>query len=286
MRPHASAELGCATGVAHECGKVVPHDLADVLGCRPVVACECLLHEGDVAGQWLVGAAVAEGVVGLGQDAVEGDGLQQCGFAYGGGVEGEVAAEADGTGRLSRVAEPPVEDHAGCRGPFQFVKNLLAGGVAVDAGDARGAGEDVEDPAEGGLLAVHRDAALAVEPDLADQGGAVDQLGEGVGVEAGVAAGESGMDTDSPDDPLVVPLYGSGGLGQRAGGSEDDGLLCSRRRVRMGAGRPEGRSFTLLADDGGTYLAIDGGPPTGGALLGGCRRRIGEPREPLHSTRL
>lgn len=101
-----------------------------------------------------------------------------------------------------------------------------------------------------------------------------------------MAADESGMDADSPDDPLVVPLYGSGGLGQRAGGSEDDGLLCSRRRVRMGAGRPEGRSFTLLADDGGTYLAIDGGPPTGGALLGGCRRRIGEPREPLHSTRL
>ncbi len=72
MRPHASAELGCATGVVYEGGKVVPHDLADVLGCRPVVACKCLLYEGDVAGQWVVGAAVAEWVVGLGQDAVEG----------------------------------------------------------------------------------------------------------------------------------------------------------------------------------------------------------------------
>lgn len=150
----------------------------------------------------------------------------------------------------------------------------------------RGAGENVEDPADCGLLAVHCDTALAVEPDLADQGGAVDQLGEGVGVEAGVAAGESGMDAGSPDDPLVAPLDGSGGLGQEAGGGQDDGLLCSRRRVRMGAGRPEGLSVTVLADDRGTYLAIDGGPPAGGALLAGCRRRIGEPREPLHSTRL
>lgn len=171
MRPHAPAEVCCTTRVSHERGQVVRYGLANIPERCLMMACQGLFHVGDVAGQWLSGAAVTEGVVGLGQHTIEWDGLQQSRLACGGDVDGEVTAQADGTGGLFRVAKPPVEDHARGRGTFEFVEHLLAGAVAVDAGDARGALQDAEDTAESGLLAIKRDAALAVESDLADQGG-------------------------------------------------------------------------------------------------------------------
>ncbi len=51
MGSHPPAELSCASSVAHKRGQVAPHNLADVLGCRLVVARERLLHQCDVAGE-------------------------------------------------------------------------------------------------------------------------------------------------------------------------------------------------------------------------------------------